>query len=151
MDDERWMQLALREAERAFEEGEAPIGAVLVRDRQLIGRGYNRVEALQDPTAHAEIIAIGAGCTAIGSRRLEGCTLYVTLEPCPMCSGAIVLARISRLVFGALDPKAGACGSLMNLVQDRRLNHRVALTSGILDLQCSELLRTFFQRLRQKA
>jgi tRNA(adenine34) deaminase len=140
--------MALREAERALEEEEVPVGAVLVREGRLIGRGHNRVEALQDPTAHAEIIAIGAGCEAMGSRRLEGCTLYVTLEPCPMCAGAVVLARIPRLVFGASDPKSGACGSLMNLVQDDRLNHRVALTSGVLDLACSELLRAFFERLR---
>lgn len=145
------MRAALREAERALEEEEAPVGAVLVREGRLIGRGHNRVEALQDPTAHAEIIAIGAACEAMGSRRLEGCTLYVTLEPCPMCAGAIVLARIPRLVFGASDPKTGACGSLMNLVQDDRLNHRVILTSGVLGLECGELLRAFFERLRQKA
>lgn len=145
------MRAALREAERALEEEEAPVGAVLVREGRLIGRGHNRVEALQDPTAHAEIIAIGAACEAMGSRRLEGCTLYVTLEPCPMCAGAIVLARIPRLVFGASDPKTGACGSLMNLVQDDRLNHRVTLTSGVLGLECGELLRAFFERLRQKA
>lgn len=150
-DDERWMRAALREAERALEEEEAPVGAVLVREGRLIGRGHNRVEALQDPTAHAEIIAIGAACEAMGSRRLEGCTLYVTLEPCPMCAGAIVLARIPRLVFGASDPKTGACGSLMNLVQDDRLNHRMILTSGVLGLECGELLRAFFERLRQKA
>ena len=142
------MRVALREAERAFEEEEVPVGAALVREGRLIGRGHNRVEALQDPTAHAEIIAIGAGCEAIGSRRLEGCTLYVTLEPCPMCAGAVVLARIPRLVFGASDPKSGVCGSLMNLVQDDRLNHRVTLASGVLALECSELLRAFFERLR---
>ena len=145
------MRTALREAERAFEEEEAPVGAVLVRGGRLIGRGHNRVEALQDPTAHAEIIAIGAGCEAIGSRRLEGCTLYVTLEPCAMCAGAIVLARIPRLVFGASDPKGGACGSLMNLVQDARLNHRVILTPGVLSFECGEILTAFFERLRQKA
>ena len=144
------MRVALREAERAFEEEEAPVGAVLVREGRLIGRGHNRVEALQDPTAHAEIIAIGAACEAIGSRRLEGCTLYVTLEPCPMCAGAIVLARIPRLVFGAFDPKTGACGSLMNLVQDDRLNHRAALMSGVLSFECGEILSAFFERLRQK-
>jgi len=144
------MRVALREAERAFEEEEPPVGAVIVREGRLIARGHNRVEALQDPTAHAEILAIGAACEALGSRRLEGCTLYVTLEPCPMCAGAMVLARIPRLVFGAFDPKAGACGSLMNLVQDDRLNHRVALTSGVLGFECGELLKVFFERLRQK-
>ena len=129
-EDERWMESALREAEQAYKRKEVPIGAVIVHDGRIIGRGYNQIETLQDPTAHAEMIAITAAATALGSRRLDGCTLYVTLEPCAMCAGAIVLARIPRLVFGASDPKAGACGTLYNIVQDERLNHRVEMLGG---------------------
>ena len=108
-EDERWMDLAFREAEQAYRRKEVPVGAVIVHEHRIAGRGYNQIETLQDPTAHAEMIAITAAATTLGSRRLEGCTLYVTLEPCSMCAGAIVLARIPRLVFGAHDPKAGAC------------------------------------------
>jgi len=147
-DDERWMEYALKEARQALRRKEVPIGAVLIQENRIIGRGYNQTETLQDPTAHAEMIAITAAATHLGSRRLEGCTLYVTLEPCAMCAGAIVLARIPRLVFGAFDPKAGACGTLFNLVQDVRLNHRVEMVGGILGEQCGELLKEFFAGVR---
>ena len=149
-EDERWMLQALAEAETAYREGEVPVGAVVVSEGRLIGRGHNQMEGLQDPTAHAEILAIGAAATHLRSRRLTGASLYVTIEPCPMCAGALVLARIKRLVYGARDPKAGACGSLFNIVQDRRLNHSLELTDGILADQASELLKSFFRQLRLK-
>jgi tRNA(adenine34) deaminase len=148
MDDERWMECAIREAEQAYKRKEVPIGAVIVHDHRIIGRGYNQIETLQDPTAHAEMIAITAAATHLGSRRLEECALYVTLEPCAMCAGAIVLARIPRLVFGAADPKAGACGTLYNIVQDARLNHRVETMGGILEPRCGGLLKDFFTKVR---
>ena len=144
------MQQALAEAEVAYQEGEVPVGAVVVSEGRIIGRGHNQTEGLQDPTAHAEILAIGAAATHLKSWRLSGTSIYVTVEPCPMCAGALVLARIKRLICGARDPKAGACGSLFNIVQDRRLNHRVELTEGILADQASELLRSFFQQRRLK-
>jgi len=147
-EDERWMDFALKEAEQAYRREEVPIGAVIVHERRIIGRGYNQTETLQDPTAHAEMIAITAAATSLGSRRLEDCALYVTLEPCAMCAGAIVLARIPRLVFGAYDPKAGACGTLFNIVQDGRLNHRVESVGGILEGKCGGLLKEFFEHLR---
>jgi tRNA(adenine34) deaminase len=149
-EDERWMESALREAEQAYKRKEVPIGAVIIHDRRIIGRGYNQTETLQDPTAHAEMVAITAAATNLGSRRLEDCTLYVTLEPCPMCAGAIVLARVPRLVFGASDPKAGSCGTLMNIVQDQRLNHRVEVAGGVLEDRCGALLSEFFQKVRGK-
>jgi len=145
---ERWMREALKEAQKAFQKGEVPVGAVVVHQNRIIGKGHNLVERLRDPTAHAEIIAITAAATYLSSWRLEGASLYVTLEPCPMCAGAIVNARVDSLIFGAIDPKAGACGTLFNLVQDPRLNHRVLVTSGILEAECSLVLREFFQRLR---
>jgi tRNA(adenine34) deaminase len=147
-EDERWMEYALREAEQAYKQREVPIGAVIVLDNKIIGRGNNQIESLQDPTAHAEIIAITAAATHTGSRRLDQCTMYVTLEPCTMCAGAIVLARIPRLVFGALDPKAGACGTLYNIVSDARLNHRVETLSGVLSDRCGAILKDFFLKVR---
>lgn len=146
--NEQWMQLALREAKKAFDEDEVPIGAVVVCDNKIIGRGYNQIERLQDPTAHAEMIAITAAANHLESRRLAECTLYVTLEPCPMCAGAIVQARIPTLVFGAYDPKAGACGTLYNIVQDNRLNHQPHVISGVCDRESEELLKGFFGRVR---
>lgn len=145
---ERWMEFALKEAEQAYKRKEVPIGAVIVHEDRIIGRGYNQTETLQDPTAHAEMIAITAGATQLASWRLEHCTLYVTLEPCAMCAGAIVLARIDRVVFGTYDPKAGACGTLFNIVQDDRLNHKVELIGGILQTKCSAILRDFFAKVR---
>jgi tRNA(adenine34) deaminase len=147
-DDERFMRLALAESKGAAESKDVPVGCVIVRDGRVIGRGYNQRELLQDPTAHAEIIAITAAAADVESWRLERCTMYVTLEPCTMCAGAIVLARLPRIVFGATDPKAGACGSLFNLVQEPRLNHRVEITSGVLAEECAEPLRAFFRELR---
>lgn len=147
-DDERWMESALREAELAYKRKEVPIGAVVVHKSRIIGKGYNQIETLQDPTAHAEMVAITAAANQLGSRRLEDCTLYVTLEPCCMCAGAIVLARIPRLVYGAEDPKAGACGTLYNLAQDERLNHRVELTNGVLRDKCGAILKDFFTKVR---
>ena len=145
---EQWMSLALREAEQAYAEEEVPVGAVIVSEGRVIGRGHNQIERLKDPTAHAEMIAISAAADALLSRRLENCSLYVTLEPCSMCAGAIVLARIKHLFIGAMDLKTGACGSLMNIVQDNRLNHRVEMTQGLLAGESSRLLKAFFQKLR---
>ena len=146
---ERWMEFALREAELAYKRKEVPVGAVIVRDNRIIGKGYNQIESLNDPTAHAEIIAITAAAANLESRRLENCTLYVTLEPCTMCAGAIVLARIPRLVYGASDPKAGACGTLYDIVQDKRLNHRVETVRGISEAKCGGLLKDFFEKVRK--
>lgn len=140
----RWMKQALREAERAMDMGEVPVGAVVVRADAIVGRGHNMVETLQDPTAHAEMIAITAACDTLGTRVLDECTLYVTLEPCPMCAGAMVLARVERLVFGAFDEKAGCASTLYNLVEDRRFNHRLKVISSVQAEQSSELLRSFF-------
>ena len=149
--DEKFMQAALREAEQAAEEDEIPIGAVVVLSGRIIGRGYNQREKLHDPTAHAEMLALTAAAADVGDWRLSGCTMYVTLEPCPMCAGAIVLARILRLVFGSHDPKAGACGTLYQLHDDPRLNHRVPVTTGVMADECGDVLRAFFQRLRRDA
>jgi len=144
-----WMEQAFREAEKAYDKGEVPIGAVVVFEDRIIGKGHNLTETLQDPTAHAEMIAITAAAEFLGSRRLINTTLYVTLEPCAMCAGAIVLARIPLLVYGAPDPKSGACGTLYNIVQDDRLNHRVDLITGVLEAKCSLILSDFFRKLRE--
>lgn len=146
----RWMQKALREAERAFEAGEVPIGAVVVKNDQIIGRGRNRVEQLEDPTAHAETLAITAACDTLGSQHLSGGTLYVTIEPCPMCAGAIVLARLERLVFGAFDEKAGAASTLYSIPRDDRLNHQVRIRSGVEADRASALLRDYFEARRER-
>ena len=149
-DDERFMRAALAEALTANEEGDVPVGAVVVRAGKIIGRGYNQRERLHDPTAHAEMIALTAASAAADSWRLDDCTLYVTLEPCTMCAGAIVLARIARLVFGATDPKAGACKSLFHIPTDERLNHRVEMTDGVLVDECGAILHAFFARQRAR-
>lgn len=143
------MRIALEEAKSAGEEGEVPIGAVLVSGGEVIGRGRNRPVVLSDPTAHAEIQALREGAARIGNYRLSGSTLYATLEPCIMCTGAILLARVARLVFGAEDSKGGAVSSLYSLLGDSRLNHRVEVTSGVLEDECRELLRRFFQERRK--
>jgi tRNA(adenine34) deaminase len=140
----------LREAEIAESREEVPIGAVVVVDNKIIGRGNNSNKTLQDPTAHAEMIAITAACNKLQSRYLEQGTLYVTIEPCSMCAGAIVLARVKRLVFGAKDPKAGACGSVFNIVQDPRLNHQVTITPGVREFECAGLISQFFESIRDK-
>ena len=148
--DSLFMQQALAEANAAAAEGEVPVGAVLVVDGQVVARGRNAKELSGDPTAHAELVAIREAAQALGRWRLSGATLYVTLEPCPMCAGAIVQARVDRLVFGCRDPKAGATGSLMNLVQDERLNHRVELVEGVCAEQASALLKDFFRARRRR-
>jgi tRNA(adenine34) deaminase len=145
----RWMRAALQEAQKAYKEDEVPIGAVIVYRERIIGRGHNQVEGVQDPTAHAEILAIGAAAGFLHSWRLEGATIYVTIEPCPMCMGAIILSRLDRLVFGAPDPRFGACGSVVNIPEDYRLNHKIEVTSGVLRDECSWLLSSFFQKLRK--
>jgi len=149
-DDEEGMRAALREARAAESADEVPVGCVIVHQGAIIGRGHNQVERLQDATAHAEIVAIGAASTALQSWRLGECTLYVTLEPCAMCAGAMVLARVGRLVYGAADPKAGACGSVLDVIHERRLNHRVEVTPGVLADDCGEALRAFFARKRRE-
>ncbi|HVT15860.1 MAG TPA: tRNA adenosine(34) deaminase TadA [Thermoanaerobaculia bacterium] len=148
LDDRVWMTEALAEARWAESVGEVPIGAVVVRGGEVLGRGHNRRETDRDPLAHAELLAIRQAAARLGSWRLAGCTLYATLEPCPMCAGALVASRIDRLVYGAADPKAGYCGSLGNLVQDTRLNHRLAVTGGVLAEESAALLRAFFALLR---
>jgi len=148
VDHERWMEHALREAELAYKRKEVPIGAIIVHKDRIIGKGYNQVETLRDPTAHAEMIAITAAATHLGNHRFEKCSLYVTVEPCAMCAGAIVLARVSQVIFGASDEKAGACGTLFNIVQDKRLNHRVELVGGILETKCSGIMKEFFKKVR---
>ncbi|HEQ60379.1 MAG TPA: tRNA adenosine(34) deaminase TadA [Firmicutes bacterium] len=149
-DHERWMREALSEARRAAALGEVPVGAVVVRGGQVVARGHNRRELDGDPLAHAELLAIRQTAQEVGDWRLEECALYVTLEPCAMCAGAIVLARIPRVVFGVRDPKAGAAGSLMNLLQDERLNHRAEIIEGVLADACGAVLKEFFQALRQR-
>jgi tRNA(adenine34) deaminase len=142
--DERIMRLALEEARAAAEGGDVPVGAVIVRGDEILARAGNAREREQDPTAHAEILALRRASGAIGSWHLEGCAMVVTLEPCAMCAGAIVLARLDRLVFGASDPKAGFAGSLGDLVRDGRLNHEVDVTAGVLAEECGDVLRAFF-------
>lgn len=149
-DDLALLELALAEARQAAEEGEVPVGAVIEHGGQIVAAAHNQRETLRDPTAHAEMIAITQAAEALGSWRLEGCTLYVTLEPCPMCAGAIVQARLPRVVYGAADPKAGAVDSLYRLLTDQRLNHRVNVTSGVLAEPCGELLTAFFRARRLK-
>ncbi|AJY77651.1 adenosine deaminase [Paenibacillus beijingensis] len=144
------MAEAIGEADKAEALREVPIGAVIVKDGQIIGRGYNLRETSHDPTAHAEMIAIREASEALGAWRLLDCTLYVTLEPCPMCAGAIVQSRLKRVVYGTVDPKAGCAGTLMNLLQEPRFNHETELTSGVLQEECASLLTSFFRKLRGK-
>jgi tRNA(adenine34) deaminase len=146
--DKELMQIAIKEAKIAEQNGDVPIGAIIVYENQIIGRAYNQREQLQDPTAHAEIIALTQAAAFFESWRLHGCTMYVTLEPCTMCAGALVLARIDRLVYGCDDPKTGAVKSLYNIVTDERLNHIIDVTFGVLAEECSDLLQQFFQRRR---
>jgi len=147
--DEHFMKLAIGQAQTAEENGDVPIGAVIVYQNKIIAKAYNQREQLQDPTAHAEIIALTQAAEFIGNWHLNGCTMYVTLEPCPMCAGALVLSRMDRLVYGCDDPKTGACGSLYNIVADGRLNHRLEVTAGVLAEQCRQQLQRFFARRRQ--
>jgi len=146
--NERYMRYALREAERAMESGEVPVGCVIVHRGELIAKAHNQRETLQDPTAHAEMLAITAAAVHLGTWRLEETALYVTLEPCPMCAGAIILSRIPAVYYGAFDPKAGACGTLMNLLEDSRFNHQPAVHAGLLAAECGALLTGFFRAIR---
>ena len=146
--DERYMRIALAEARAALEHADVPIGAVIVRDGAVIARAHNQREFLKDPTAHAEIVALKQAAAALGAWRLTACAVYVTVEPCVMCAGALVLARVSRLVYGADDPKAGACVSLYRIPSDERLNHCIPTTSGVLAEECAGLLRDFFRARR---
>ena len=145
------MQEALKEAQKAFQEEEVPVGAVIVHQGKIIARGHNQVERLKDPTAHAEIIAITSAANYLGTKWLNQASLYVTIEPCSMCAGALVLARIGNLYFGASDTKTGACGSVINIVNHKKLNHRIKVIKGILKPECSFLLKEFFKKKRKKS
>ena len=148
--DEKYMKFAIEEGKKAYEIEEVPVGAIIVKDGEIIGRGYNKKETLKDPTAHAEIIAIKEATKALGGWRLIGCTMYVTIEPCPMCAGAIMSARLERLVIGAKDEKMGGCGSVVNVTENDKLNHVVNTTWGILEEECSILMKKFFRELRKR-
>jgi tRNA(adenine34) deaminase len=139
------MRQALKEAEKAYDAGELPVGAVIVFENRIIAKGYNQVETLKDPTAHAEIIAITSAASYLSSKVLLGCSMYVTLEPCSMCAGAIVLSKMENLYFGAFDSKSGACGSVLNITNNRSLNHQLSVSGGILDAECAGLLKSFFE------
>lgn len=147
---EFFMRGALKEAQKAYDQAEVPIGAVVVLNGEIIGRGHNLREKEQDATLHAEIKAIRQANQHLGSWRLEDCELFVTLEPCPMCSGAMILARMKRVIFGAFDPKAGTAGTFMNLLQDSRFNHQVEVEQGVLEDECKEILQQFFKGLRER-
>ena len=147
---EEYMRIAIKEAKIAASLGESPIGAVIVQDGKVVGRGHTTTETAKDPTCHAEMNAIRNAARNLGGWRLPHCSMYVTLEPCSMCAGAIVLARIEQLYIGTADPKSGACGSLRNIVSDERLNHRVEVHTGVLQEECSGLLKDFFKQLRKK-
>ena len=147
-EDQRWMQEALVEARRAVDLGEVPVGAVVVRRGDVIGRAHNRRETDRDPLAHAELLAIRQAAIVVQGWRLVDCSMYVTLEPCAMCAGALVNSRVARLVYGASDPKAGYCGSLGDLLRDPRLNHRLEVQGGVLSVDCGRILRDFFMDLR---
>lgn len=148
--DEFFMKLAIEEAKKAERLGEVPIGAVIVKDNKVIASGYNLRETTQNAVTHAELLAIQSACEATEGWRLEGTTLYVTLEPCPMCSGAILLSRVERVVYGAADPKAGCAGTLMNLLEDDRFNHRCEVVPGVLEEECGMILTQFFRNIRQR-
>ncbi len=148
--DKYFMNLALEEAKKARDLGEVPIGAIIVKNEKIIAKGYNKREMLKNPLAHAEVIAINRASENLDSWRLLNCTMYITIEPCIMCAGAIVNSRIERLVIGATDPKMGACGSVVDLVTNEKFNHRVDLVHGILKEECSKIMKGFFKELRNK-
>ncbi|MEH6908428.1 MULTISPECIES: tRNA adenosine(34) deaminase TadA [Neobacillus] len=150
LQDEDFMREAIKEAKKAEERGEVPIGAVIVMEGKIVARAYNLRENEQNAIAHAELLAIDQACKDIGSWRLEESTLYVTLEPCPMCAGAIILARVKKVVYGAADPKGGCCGTLMNLLGDERFNHQSEVTSGVLEKECGQMLSDFFRGIRER-
>ena len=149
IDHEKWMKAAFREAEKAFEQDEVPIGAVVVKNGQIIGRGYNQCESLIDPTAHAEIIAITSASNTIKDWRLKDCQLYVTKEPCPMCAGALVNARINMVIFGMYDEKEGCCGSLYQLCRDNRFKHQLTVKGGLMEGACTLIIQEFFKKHRE--
>jgi tRNA(adenine34) deaminase len=144
----KFMFEAFKLAERAYEEKEVPVGAVVVYENRIIGKGYNQVESLKDPTAHAEMIAISAACSTLQNKYLTDCTLYVTLEPCPMCTGAMVWSKLQRVVFGAMDDRAGSCGTRYNLAADSHLNHQIEIIQGVMELDSEYLLKSFFEERR---
>ncbi|MCX7785526.1 MAG: tRNA adenosine(34) deaminase TadA [candidate division WOR-3 bacterium] len=148
MDDIYWMQQALLEAQQAYQEDEVPVGAVVVYNNRIIGRGHNATERLKDPTAHAEIIAISSAANYLNNWRLTNTSVYITLEPCLMCTGALILARVKRLVFGAYDSKFGACGSVYNIPEGNRFNHKIQVTAGVLSEESQKLLQDFFRKKR---
>ncbi len=148
--DERFMLEALKEAAKALDKDEVPVGAVIVHEGRVIARAHNQNILLKDPTAHAEIVAITEAAAALKAERLSGTELYVTIEPCSMCAGALVWARVKRIIYGADDPKAGACGSVLNVAHHKKLNHRIAVTSGILEKECRTIIQEFFRRKRRK-
>lgn len=150
MDDKFFMREALKEAQKAFDEDEVPIGAVAVYKNQIIGRGHNRTEHLQDSTAHAEIIALTAAANALNTWRLNGVIVYTTIEPCIMCAGALVLARVKKIVFGARDEKFGGCGSIFNIVQEKRLNHQIEVIEGVLKNDALIMIKNFFAKKRKR-
>lgn len=145
---QNYMMQAFRLAETAYDNGEVPVGAVVVHQNRIIGKGYNQVEMLQDSTAHAEMIAVSAACSTLQNKYLEDCTLYVTLEPCPMCAGALVWSKIKRIVFGAMDEKAGACGTVFNISSNNKLNHNIEIIQGVMEADCKFLLQDFFKSKR---
>ncbi|MCL2389477.1 MAG: tRNA adenosine(34) deaminase TadA [Elusimicrobia bacterium] len=149
-DDVFFMRAALRECQKAVNSGEVPVGAVIVKDGKIIARGFNKNITATDPTAHAEIVALRRAAKKLGNYRLNDCTIYVTLEPCAMCASALVHARIKKIVYGAPDPKAGACGSIFNIARHEKLNHKIELSSGALEDECSKMLKDFFKSKRQK-
>ena len=145
-----YMQEAFKEAQRAFEKDEVPVGAVIVHKGKIIARGHNQVELLKDPTAHAEMLAVTSATNYLGTKWLNDASMYVTIEPCSMCAGALVLSRVKEVYFGATDPKTGACGSIVNIANHRKLNHRIKVTKGILEAECGSLLKDFFKKKRIK-
>jgi tRNA(adenine34) deaminase len=150
MNDDFFMKEALREAQKAFDKDEVPIGAIAVYKNQIIGRGHNQTEQLQDPTAHAEILAITAAANALNSWRLNDVEMFTTVEPCIMCSGALVLARVKRIIFGARDEKFGGCGSIFNIVEEEKMNHQIKITAGVMEKEAAALMKSFFVEKRKK-
>lgn len=148
-DDEKYMSMAIKEARKAYNKDEVPVGAVIVKDGKIIAKGYNIKESKQDTTKHAEIIAIQKASKNLKTWRLSGCTMYVTLEPCTMCAGALIQSRLDRVVIGTMDEKTGACGSILNVLKDYKFNHTVELTTGVLEQECKDILQNFFKELRK--
>jgi Cytosine/adenosine deaminases len=148
--DQYYMSQALKEAEKAFDSDEVPVGAIIVHDGKMIGRAHNQIKLLKDPTAHAEILAITQAASYLANERLINTTIYVTIEPCSMCAGALVLARVKRLVYAAPDPRTGACGSVVNIADNKKLNHRIKVEKGVLEKECAALLKEFFRKKRKK-